>query len=102
MGRITFGIIVGMVFGILDVIPMYFSDHADKAIAMTGAFFDRFAMGFLIPNVSLPFGNIMNGLFVGVLMSLPAAIITGAFVPIMTIGIIGGGIIGFITGKVIK
>jgi hypothetical protein len=35
---------------------------------------------------------------VGLLISLPDAIVTKAYVPILVIGVVGGAIIGFIAG----
>jgi hypothetical protein len=39
------------------------------------------------------------GLIFGVLLSLPDAIITKAFAPILILGAVGGTIIGLIVGK---
>jgi hypothetical protein len=39
-----------------------------------------------------------NGLIFGLLLRLPDAIITKAWIPIMTLGVIGGAIIGVIVG----
>jgi hypothetical protein len=44
----------------------------------------------------LPIPGWLNGLIFGVLLSLPDAIITKAYVPILTLGVIGGVIIGIV------
>jgi len=99
MSRIKSGLISGFAFGILDLVPMLFMDLPGRNIAMAGAFLNRFAIGFLIPNTTLPFRNWINGLLIGFLLSLPDAIITSDFAPILGFGAIGGVIIGLIVGK---
>lgn len=98
MSRIVIGLISGLVFGAIaagSMIPMQFDD---KRAAMTGAFVNRFAIGFAIGASGLPLPGWLNGLIFGVLLSLPDAIITKAWIPIMTLGLIGGVIIGIVVG----
>jgi hypothetical protein len=98
MSKIVLGIICGIVFGGIAagiMIPMQFED---KRAAMTGAFINRLAIGFAIGASGLPIPGWLNGLIFGLLLSLPDAIITKAWIPIMTLGVIGGVIIGFIIG----
>ena len=99
MHPLRFGIIAGLAFGVLDILPMLAMDLPDRGLAMAGAFVNRFAIGFLIPNVALPMPAWTKGLFIGVLLSLPDAIITGAAVPIMAFGSAGGLIIGWLSGR---
>src|SRR5579864_4850366 len=93
MNRITLGILCGLVFGLLDVLLMLPMSFPDKRVAVIGAFFDRFAIGFLICVVSLPLPGWASGLIVALLMSLPAAIITKAYAPILGMGAVGGFLI---------
>ena len=67
---------------------------ADKRAAITGAFFDRFAIGFLICVVDLPLPGWVTGLIVALLVSLPSAVVTKAYVPILGMGAVGGIVIG--------
>lgn len=97
MNRVKLGLICGLVFGVIDVIPMYFANF--NSVAMTGALFSRFAIGFLTCVVQLPWPHWFNGLLVGLLVSLPDAIITTAFIPILSTGSIGGLIIGWVAGR---
>ena len=97
MNRVLLGLICGLAFGIIDIIPMYFAEFNNLAIA--GAFLNRFAIGFLICVVRLPLPAWLSGLLVALLVSLPDAIITEAYIPILTSGIIGGLIIGWIAGR---
>jgi sorbitol-specific phosphotransferase system component IIBC len=99
MSRVRAGLIAGLAFGIIDIIPMLFMDLPNRNVAMAGAFTSRFAIGFLIPNTTLPFAGWVNGLLISLLMSIPDAIITGAFGPILGFGAIGGIVIGFIVSR---
>ena len=74
-------------------------DLPDKKTAMIGAFLSRFAIGFLIPLVKAPMPPWMIGGLVGLLVSLPDAVITKAYAPILATGVIGGLIIGWASGK---
>ena len=99
MSRLKAGLIAGVAFGVIDIIPMLFMDLPNRNVAMAGAFTSRFAIGFLIPNTTLPFAGWVNGLLISLLMSIPDAIITGALGPILGFGAVGGIIIGFIVGR---
>jgi hypothetical protein len=70
-----------------------------KRAALLGAFFNRFAIGFVIILIDIPCSGWLIGLTIGILLSLPAAIITKVFVPIVGIGAVGGVIIGLIREK---
>ncbi len=90
---------MGLAFGILDIIPMIWLDIPNRWLAISGAFCNRFAIGFLIPLVQIPVPGWLRGFIIGVLLSLPDAIITGAVAPIMGFGIIGGIVIGLLSEK---
>lgn len=94
MTPVVFGLLAGVIFGAVDVALMIPLKHPDKATAMLGAFCSRFAIGFLIGVTKMPVPGWARGLIVGVLISIPDAIITKAYVPIMATGAIGGAIIG--------
>jgi hypothetical protein len=95
MSKVILGLIAGIVFGALDVglmLPMAFPD---KPAALMGAFASRFAIGFVIGCVHLPgWPGWLVGLLFGLLISLPDAIITHKYSPILVLGGIGGLIIG--------
>ncbi|MGB2868696.1 MAG: hypothetical protein WBD36_09605 [Bacteroidota bacterium] len=99
MSRIKTGLVAGSIFGVLDIIPMMFMNLPDRNLAMAGAFLSRFAIGFLIPNTSLPFAGWINGLLISLLISLPDAVITGSYGPILGIGTVGGIIIGIVVTR---
>ena len=99
MDKMTLGIICGVAFGVLAVLTMIPLQFPDKKSALLGAFFNRFAIGFLIGVTILPVPPWVAGLIVSVLVSLPSAIISKAYAPILGIGAVGGIIIGFVVGK---
>jgi hypothetical protein len=99
MNRITLGMLCGLAFGLLDVALMLPMSFPDKRAAVAGAFVDRFAIGFLICVVDLPLPGWATGLIVALLVSLPSAIVTKAFAPILGLGAVGGVIIGIVRAK---
>ncbi len=99
MNPILFGLLAGLLFGAADVALMLPMDFPDKKTALLGAFLSRFAIGFLIPLVKLPIPYWMIGALVGLLVSLPDAVITKAYAPILASGLIGGLAIGWAVGR---
>ena len=93
------GIIAGLIFGTLDVLPMFFMNFADKHAAIIGAFLSRFAIGLLIFTANLGVNKIISGLVIGTLLSVPDALITKSYGPILGSGIIGGFILGYIAHR---
>lgn len=104
MNKIILGIICGLVFGIVDIlimIPLKYENSRKRIEAMSAAFLERFMIGFLIPNVELGIHPALTGLLLGIGLSVPSAIITRAYAPIIGIGIVGSVIIGFIVKAVL-
>jgi hypothetical protein len=99
MQRLYLGIVCGLAFGGIDTAMMIPLSFPDKRAAMLGAFIARFALGFVICNVRLPWPGWVVGLLLGILLSLPDAIITKATIPIIVSGAVGGTIIGWIASK---
>lgn len=96
MTRIMSGIIAGLVFGIIDVLLMIPIPMNDKPIAMLASFINRFAIGFFIVATDIPIPSWIKGVFVGLLLSLPDAIITKTYAPIIGVGAVGGLVIGLL------
>ena len=99
MSRLALGTMCGLIYGALSAASMLPLTFPDKTAALTGAFLNRFAIGFVIGAARLPVPPWANGLIFGVLLSLPDAIITKAYLPILVLGAIGGLVIGSIIGK---
>src|SRR5215510_12657182 len=99
MSRVPLGILLGLVIGAVDVALMLPLSFPDKRAALLGAFCARFALGFFAATVRLPMSPILTGVLVGLLTSLPDAIITKAYAPIMGTGLVFGAIAGWIVGR---
>lgn len=99
MTRVNFGVLLGLVIGIVDVLLMLPLAFPDKRAALLGAFCSRFALGFFAATVTLPLPAMAAGILVGVLTSLPDAIITTAYAPILITGIVFGAIAGWIVDR---
>jgi len=98
MSRLAVGLICGLIFGAVDVALMLPMSFPDKRTALLAAFLSRFGIGLVIPLVNLPtWPGWLLGVTFGVLLSLPDAIVTKAYVPILIGGAIGGLVIGGIT-----
>jgi hypothetical protein len=98
MTALAFGLLAGVAFGAVSVGLMLPLQFPDKRAALLGAFLNRFAIGLLIPLVRFPLPALVTGLTVGILLSLPDAIITKAFAPILGVGAVGGLLIGWLAG----
>jgi hypothetical protein len=99
MNPVALGLLGGVAFGIVDVLLMLPMQFPDKRTALIGAFLSRFAIGFLIPLSKLPMPLALAGAIIGLLISLPDAVITKAYVPIIGTGIVGGAILGWVAGR---
>jgi hypothetical protein len=95
MNRLLLGVLLGIAVGIADVLMMLPMKFPNKTQALLGAFFSRFAIGFLATNVSLPFHFAASGAIVGLLVGIPDAIITKAYAPILVTGVIFGALVGW-------
>lgn len=94
MSNALWGVVAGVVFGVLSVGLMLPLSFPDKRAALLAAFVDRFAIGLVIGCVQLRWPGWSVGLFFGLLLSLPSAIVTKAYAPILIIGGLGGLVIG--------
>ena len=102
MQKIKFGLIAGLVFAILDVIPMFFLDIPERNLAIISAFINRLVMGLLIFTTDWQMQKWMSGLLIGILLSLPYAIIAKTYGPILGAGAVGGIIIGYVAQRLEK
>jgi hypothetical protein len=94
MTGLTSGAISGVIFGAVSVALMLPLQFADKTTALLAAFASRFAIGLVIGCVQLPWPGWLVGLFFGLLLGIPDALITKAYAPILIVGSLGGLIIG--------
>jgi hypothetical protein len=99
MSRILVGVICGLVFGVIDIGIMLPMSFPDKKTAIIAAFIARFGIGFAIGAARLPWPGWVVGLCFGLLLSIPDALITKAYGPIIGMGAIGGTIIGVVVAR---
>jgi hypothetical protein len=95
MTNISKGLIAGTLFGVVSVIPMLFMTFEDKPRAIAASFISRFAIGFIIFNLDLPIPGWVKGALVGLVLSLPDALVTKQYGPILGLALVGGLILGF-------
>src|SRR5580765_3192974 len=96
MSPVILAIGCGVGFGVVAVLLMLPMSFPNKRTALIAAFASRFAIGFLIPLVVMPIPGIAKGALVGLLISLPDAIVTKAYAPILIVGAVGGALIGWL------
>ena len=94
MVNVTGGLISGLIFGGVAVAMMLPMSFPDKTTALLAAFIARFGLGLVIGCVQLPWPGWLIGLVFGLLLSIPDALITKAYAPILIVGTVGGVIIG--------
>jgi len=94
MSNLVQGLIAGLIFGLVSVGMMVPMSFPDKKTALLAAFISRFAIGLVIACVQLSWPGWMIGLFFGLLLSWPNALVTKAYAPILIVGALGGTIIG--------
>src|SRR5262245_37307296 len=99
MSRVTLGVVLGLGIGIADVLLMLPMSFPDKRAALLGAFSSRFALGFFAATTRLPMSPLATGVIVGILTSLPDAIITKAYAPILITGVVFGALAGWAVGR---
>lgn len=97
------GIILGIIAGILDVIPMIIQDLTWDA--NLSAFTMWVVIGFFIASVDLKINSILKGIIIAFLVLLPSAFIIGwhepaSLIPIAIMTIILGGLLGFSIHKI--
>jgi hypothetical protein len=99
MSRLMLGTICGVGYGALSAASMIPLEFADKKAALAGAFINRFGIGFVVGAARLPVPVWVSGIVFGLLLSLPDAIITKAYAPLLILGAVGGLIISLIVDK---
>ena len=106
MSRLLLGVISGIFFGIVVVLTMIPLTFADRRTAFLAAFMSRFTIGVLIgasigsPQlVALRAPGWILGAAVGLLVSIPDAIVTKAYAPILIMGTLGGAAIGYVVQR---
>jgi hypothetical protein len=94
MSGVGLGVVLGIVAGLISVALMLPMTFPDKRAALAGSFASRFLIGFFSATVVLPLHPVAAGGVIGLLVSIPDAIITKAYLPILVIGVILGLLCG--------
>jgi len=104
MKRIKIGLLLGIVAGIIDVIPMILQNLTWDA--NISAFTMWIVVGFLISTIDLKINPIIKGVLIAFLVLLPTAILIGwkepiSLIPIIIMTTILGGLLGLSIQKII-
>lgn len=102
MSHLSYGLLAGVLFGALSVALMLPMSFPNRRTALTAAFLDRFAIGLVIGVVALSWPSWVVGLFFGVLLSAPSALVTKAYGPVLGLGAMGGLLIGLILPHAVR
>ena len=103
MKKIKIGIILGIVAGIIDIIPMMIQKLTWDA--NISAFTMWVVAGFLTSTVDLRINSIIKGILIAFLVLLPPAILIGwkepaSLIPVSGMTLILGGLLGFSIKKI--
>ena len=97
MDPIPLGILLGIGFAAVATGPMLsmtWETRREKFEAIAGSIALRFITGVAITTIDLDTVRWMTGLVVGVAISVPSAIVTRMYLPILSVGAIGGLVVG--------
>ena len=103
--RITIGVLIGAVAGVLDVIPMLLQGMTWDA--NLSAFSLWIVVGFMVATSNLKLPSVLKGIIISLLCLLPLAFVIGwqdpvSLIPILIITLVLGALIGFAFHKVVK
>ncbi len=98
MKKIKIGILLGIIAGIIDMIPMILQNLTWDA--NISAFSMWIVVGFLISTIDLKLNSVIKGILISFLVLLPSAILIGwsepfTLIPITIMTTILGGLLGF-------
>jgi hypothetical protein len=105
MKKIKIGLLLGIVAGIIDVIPMIIQDLTWDA--NISAFVMWIVVGILIALVDFNINSILKGILIAYMVLLPTAILIAwqepvSLIPIGIMTTILGGLLGFFIKKICK
>ena len=104
MKKIRIGILLGIIAGIIDVIPMIIQNLTWDA--NISAFMMWIVVGFLIATSDLNINSIVKGVLIAYMVLLPTAILIGwkepvSLIPIIIMTTFLGGLLGFSINKIL-
>ncbi len=89
MSRLILGVLLGLgaaVIATVVMLPLEFPTRDDKRRAMVAAFLNRFELGFVVANLTLPLPAPVSGAVLGLGISASSAVISRAYAPILIMG----------------
>ena len=102
MNKIITGVLLGMVLGFIDVIPMIIQELSwDVNLS---AFFHWIVVGFLVATVDLNINKIFKGLIISIITLIPIAFLvwgndSSSIMPMTVSTIIFGMVLGYLVGE---
>lgn len=105
MAKLLFTLLVGVIAGIIDIVPMILQ-KLDR-YSIISAFVQWIIVAFVITYIQLGVTGWVKGLLIAVLLALPIIILVmktdpQSAVPILVMSAILGSLVGFLSGKIIK
>lgn len=102
MSKIKLGILLGIVAGIIDVIPMIIQKLSWDA--NLSAFFHWVVVGFIISIATFQFKGALKGLFISLILLIPVVFLSwwndiSSIAPMIISTIILGSLLGFLIDK---
>jgi len=102
MNKMIFGLLIGALAGVIDVIPMLLQKLSWDADL--SAFVMWLIVGFLVSVVDIKVGSVPKGILIAFLVLAPTAIIIGAqepisLIPIFIMTLILGSGVGYLARK---
>jgi hypothetical protein len=97
MDPVPLGIVFGVGLAAVDLAAMArlrWAARRYKVEALTAAAIERFMIGLLIPTTDLGTPRWLTGVIIGIALSLPSALLTKAYQPIIGMGIVAGLVLG--------
>lgn len=103
--KIVIGVVLGIIMGVLDVIPMVLQGLTWDA--NLSAFFLWIVAGFMLATSNLKLQPVLKGIVIAFLCLLPSVFIIGwydpvSLVPIGMMTLILGALLGYSYGKLVK
>ncbi len=97
MDPVPLGIVFGAGFAALELTTLArlrWANRRYKVEALTAAAIERFMIGLLIPTADLGTPRWLTGVILGITLSLPSALLTKAYQPLIGMGIVAGLVLG--------
>lgn len=105
MGKLLISLTIGVIAGIIDIIPMFYQ-KLDR-YAIISAFIQWVIAAFIITHIQFGVGGWLKGLIIAVLMALPIITLVmkadvKSVIPILAMSVILGSLVGFAADRFIK